>query len=125
MDLGVTMSPEVFEEKLEQAEDPRHEVATWNTRRFPTRLTPGWTNRLFVASAGAWQGYFELSGDVLWNPEDEGAPYALIFNPHRWTPIAPVPVSHFRGWRYLESPPSPAPRKPTPTKAPVRPDTKS
>ena len=125
MDLGVTMSPEVFEEKLEQAEDPRHEVATWNTRRFPTRLTPGWTNRLFVASAGAWQGYFELSGDVLWNPEDEGAPYALIFNPRRWTAIAPVPVPRFCGWRYLESPPSPAPRRPTPTKAPIRPDTKS
>jgi hypothetical protein len=38
-------------------------------------------HRLFVASAGIWQGYFELSGDVLWNPEDESAPYALIFNP--------------------------------------------
>ena len=108
MDLGVTMSPEVFEEKLEQAEDPRHEVATWNTRRLPTRLTPGWTNRLFV----------------LWNPQDESAPYALIFNPRRWTPLPPVPVPRFRGWRYLESAPRPAPRRPTLTMPPIRPDTK-
>jgi hypothetical protein len=124
VDLGVTMSPEVFEEKLEQAEDPRHKVATWNTRRLPTRLTPGWTNRLFVASAGAWQGYFDLSGEVLWNPEDESAPYALIFNPRHWTPIAPVPVARFRGWRYLETPPSPAPQRSTST-LPIRPDTNS
>jgi class 3 adenylate cyclase/tetratricopeptide (TPR) repeat protein len=32
-------------------------VATWNTRWLPTRLTPGWTNRLFVASRGRWRGY--------------------------------------------------------------------
>lgn len=120
MDLGVTMSSEILEEKLEQGEDLRHEVATWNTRRLPTRLTPGWTNRLFVASGGVWQGYFELSGDALWNPEDERAPYALIFNPRRWTPIAPVPAPRFRGWRYLDATPAAAPARPTPSRAGTR-----
>jgi hypothetical protein len=122
MDLGVTMSPEVFDEKLEEGEDRRREIATWNTRRLPTRLTPGWTNRLFVASAGVWKGYFELSGDVLWNPEDESAPYALIFNPRHWTSIAPVPVARFRGWKYLETPPGPVPQQAS-THAPLRPET--
>ena len=120
MDLGVTMSPEVLDDKLEEGEDRRREIATWNTRRLPTRLTPGWTNRLFVASSGVWQGYFELSGDVLWNPEDDSAPYALIFNPGHWTPIAPVRVGRFRGWKYLETPPGPAPQQATSTHAPLR-----
>ena len=40
---------------------------------------------------------------------DETAPYALIVDPRRWTPIATVPCPSFRGWRYLESPPDGAP----------------
>ena len=119
------MIPEVFEEKLEEGEDRRRDMATWNTRRLPTRLTPGWTNRLYVASAGVWQGYFELSGDVLWNPEDDSAPYALIFNPRHWTPIAPEPVARFRGWRYLETPPGPTPQQTTSAQASICPATKT
>jgi hypothetical protein len=79
-------------------------VATWNTRRLPTRLTPGWTNRLFVATHGRWRGYFPLSGDIFWNPKDPAAPYALIVDPRRRTPVTAVPCPSFRGWRYLESP---------------------
>ena len=105
MDLGVTMSAGVLEYKLEEASERRRRVATWNTRRLPKRLTPGWTNRLFVACGGFWRGYFALSGDVCWNPEDEAAPYALIFDPGQWTTIAPVPAPRSRGWRYLDSPP--------------------
>ena len=105
MDLGVTMSAEVLEYKLEEATERRRRVATWNTRRLPKRLTPGWTNRLFVACGGFWRGYFALSDDVCWNPEDEAAPYALIFNPGQWTAITPAPAPRFRGWRYLDSPP--------------------
>ena len=78
-----------------------------------------------MRSAGAWQGSFKLSGDGLRNPDDERAPYALSFNPRRWTAIAPVPVPHFRGWRYLESLPSPAPRRPTKAEALRGPDAKS
>ncbi len=52
-----------------------------------------------------WRGVFPLSGDVLWNPADEAAPYALIFDPQRWTVIMPVRARAFRGWRYLASAP--------------------
>ena len=105
MDLGVGMSREVLAEKLEVGRARRRAVATWNTRRLPRRLTPGWTNRLFVACGGWWRGYFPLSGEVGWNPADPAAPYALIFDPRRWTPLAAVPSPPFRGWRYLDSPP--------------------
>lgn len=104
MDLGIVMRGEVLQDKRADGRAGRA-VATWNTRRLPTRLTPGWTNRLFVACAGSWRGYFPLSGDVLWNPQDETAPYALIFDPRRWTPVTAVPAPPFRGWRYLDSPP--------------------
>lgn len=105
MDLGITMSAEVLESKLEDANDPRHRVATWNTKRLPKRLTAGWTNRLFVASGGVWRGYFLLSGDVLWNPDDPSAPYAMIFDPRSWTWLKlPMRVPRFRGWRYLDPP---------------------
>ena len=67
---------------------------------------PGWTNRLFVARAGWWRGSFPLSGDVYWNPQDVAAPYALIFDPSHWTPITVVRAPAFRGWRYLDAPPS-------------------
>jgi hypothetical protein len=112
MDLGVVMAREVLEDKPEDGRVARA-VATWNTRRAPTRLTPGWTNRLFVACAGWWRGYFALSGDVYWNPRDAAAPYALIFDPRRWTPITAVRAPGFRGWRYLDAPPGdPAPSAP-------------
>ena len=105
MDLGVTMSTEVLEHKLEEAAERHRRVATWNTRRLPKRLTPGWTNRLFVACEGFWRGYFALSDEVCWNPEDEAAPYALIFDPGQWTAITPISAPYFRGWKYLDSPP--------------------
>jgi hypothetical protein len=108
MDLAVVMRQEVLADKLEEGRGGGR-VATWNTRRLPTRLTPGWTNRLFVACHGRWRGYFPLSGDVFWNPRDEAAPYALIFDPYRWAPVGPASCPSFRGWRYLESPPAGAP----------------
>lgn len=100
MDVGVTMSAEVLEDKLEHAEDGRSPQATWNTRKLPTQLEPGWKNRLFVACGGRWRGYFPLSGKVLWNPDDERAPYALIFDARGWTPIPRLPAPRFRGWTY-------------------------
>jgi hypothetical protein len=109
MDLAVVMPHAVLADKLEDGRVHGRAVATWNTRRVPTRLTPGWTNRLFVASHGRWRGYFPLSGDLFWNPKDPAAPYALIVDPRRWTPIAAAPCVSFRGWRYLESPPAGAP----------------
>jgi len=109
MDLAVVMRHEVLADKLEDGCVRGRAVATWNTRLLPTRLTPGWTNRLFVAAQGRWRGHFWLSGDVFWNPRDAAAPYALIFDPRQWTPIGPMPCPSFRGWRYLESPPGAPP----------------
>ena len=103
MDLGVVMSPEVLEHKLEGADDGKSPEVTWNTRRVPTRLEAGGRNRLFVACDGFWVGYFPLSGEVLWNPEDEQAPCALLLDARRWTPIAPVKAPRFRSWRYLDA----------------------
>jgi hypothetical protein len=110
MDLAVVMHHDVLEDKLEEGRVRGRAVATWNTRRLPTRLTPGGTNRLFVASQGRWRGYFPLSGDIFWNSKDAAAPYALIVDPRRWTPIAPAPCPSFRGWRYLDSLPGGAPQ---------------
>ena len=109
MDLAVVMRQEVLADKLEDGRVRGRAVAPWNSRWVPTRLTPGWTSRLLVASQGRWRGYFSLSGDVAWNPKDGAAPYALIVDPRRWTPIVAVPSSSFRGWRYIESPPVGAP----------------
>jgi len=105
MNLGVVMREEVHEDKLEEAQERGRREATWNTRRLPTRLTPGWSNRLYVACGGFWRGWFPLSGEVLWNAEDEGAPYAMIFEAAGWRRIGAVAAPRFRGWRYLESPP--------------------
>lgn len=106
MDIAVVMRQEVLADKIEDGRVHGRAVATWNTRLLPTRLTPGWTNRLFVASQGTWRGYFPLSGDVFWNPRDPAAPYALIFDPREWAPIDALPVPSFRGWRYLEMTPT-------------------
>ena len=112
MDLGVTMSAEVLADKLDSESEGGRTLATWNTRRLPKRLGPGWSNRLFVACRGTWRGYFPLSGDVLWNPEDEAAPYALLFNPRGFRPIPPQSAPPFRGWRYLDPPPPSGPPSP-------------
>jgi len=117
MNLGIAMRWEVLQDKLDEGRVRQREVATWNTRRLPTRLTPGWTNRLYVACRGTWRGSFPLSGDVYWNPRDQAAPYALIVDPRRWEPTAAVPCPSFRGWRYLEVPPGGPPTAATPALA--------
>ncbi len=113
MDIGVTMGPEVLEDKLDDVKERDRREAIWNTKNLPKRLTPGWTNRLFVACRARWVGWFPLSGDVLWNPEDEGAPYGLVFQAAKWTRITPLPAPRFRGWRYLEVAPDAAASAPT------------
>lgn len=121
MNLGIVMRGEVLQDKLDEGRVRRREVATWNTRRLPTRLTPGWTNRLYVACRGSWRGSFPLSGDVYWNPKDAAAPYALIFDPRRWAPVASVPCPAFRGWKYLATPPDRAPAVAEPATAEASP----
>jgi hypothetical protein len=100
-DVGVWMAPSVLEHKLDDADRPTSTETTWNVARFPQRIAQEPPpHRLFVACGGVWRGYFRLLPEVLWNPEDEKAPYALIFDAASWVEIRPVPVRRFRGFTY-------------------------
>jgi hypothetical protein len=103
VDVAVCMSEAVLAHKLE-ARDEKNTIVTWNVARLPRGLgQPGTVDRLFVASAGRWRGYFILSKEALWSPEDEAAPYALIVDTTTWTPVATTPAPSFRGVRALSS----------------------
>ncbi len=38
--------------------------------------------------------------DVLYSPNDDRAPFALLFDTRTWTTIEPVVVKRFRGFTY-------------------------
>jgi hypothetical protein len=98
-DIGVWMRPEVLAHKLAARHGPRP-IEAWNMGRWPTRLSQPEQHRLFVASNGAWRGYFTLCDDALYTAEDPRAPFTLLFDARTWTPIDPLPVEHFRGFTY-------------------------
>jgi|GEM_PF-1155025 len=101
MDIGVWMSSDVLEHKLEARYDPNKETA-WNVRSLPKGLgKPGEQDRLFVASAEKWRGFFLLKKEALWAPEDKAAPITLLFDAGSWTPVRTAPVRRFRGLRVL------------------------
>lgn len=103
MDVAVCMSEAVLAHKLE-ARDEKNTTVTWNVARLPRGLGQrGTVDRLFVASAGRWRGYFILSKEALWSPEDRAAPYALIVDTATWTEVAPTLAPSFRGLRALSS----------------------
>lgn len=93
------MSATTLEHKLEAGEERNPEQA-WNMARWPTGLSEKGHHRLFVACDGFWRGYFKLSGEALYNPEDDRAPYTLLFDTRSWTEIQPVRVRRFRGFTY-------------------------
>ena len=99
MDIGVWMPAEVLEDKLQARQQANTEQA-WNLSRWPTGFSEEGGHHLFVAVNGAWRGYFTLSRDALYNPNDESAPFGLLFDTRTWTPIEPVPVKRFRGFTY-------------------------
>ena len=99
MDVGVRMRAEVLEHKLEARPESNPEQA-WNLFRWPGRLSQEGVHRLFVAVNGAWRGYFTLSPDALYSPDDLRAPYTLLFDSRTWTPIQSVAVKCFRGFTY-------------------------
>ena len=120
MDIGVWMGAEVLAHKLQARQQANTEQA-WNLSRWPARLSQQGEHRLFVAVNGAWRGYFKLSSDALYNPNDDAAPFSLLFDTCTWTPIEPVPTKRFRGFTYnlpplgsdrTTSPPS-SPNSPT------------
>jgi hypothetical protein len=112
VDLGVWMRADVLAEKLE-AQDEKNPEQAWNMGRWPTGLSEKGEHRLFVASDGYWCGYFKLSGEALYNPEDSRTPYTLLFDTRTWTTIQPTPVNRFRGFTYKVPavPSSPAPAR--------------
>ncbi len=98
MDIGVCMSRSVLAQKLE-ARTERNPEEAWNLVRWPQGLSGNRENRLFVACDGRWLGYFKLSPDALYNPDDR-APYTLLFDTRTWTPIPSAPANRFRGFTY-------------------------
>ena len=99
MDIGIWMQAEVLEHKLQARQEDNPEQA-WNLSRWPKGFTEEGEHRLFVASNGAWRGYFELSGEALFSPNDFSAPYTLLFDTRTWTPIPSVPAKRFRVFTY-------------------------
>jgi hypothetical protein len=99
MDIGIWMTGEVLEHKLEARQEPNPEQA-WNLARWPDGLALPGEHRLYVASAGRWRGYFVLAQDGLYNPEDPRTPFTLLFDTRTWTPIPPLPATRFRGFTY-------------------------
>ncbi len=99
MDLGIAMAEEVLAHKLE-GRSRRNPEQAWNLTRWPTRLSEPGPHRLFVASTGAWRGYFLLASDALFNPNDPAAPFTLLFDARTWHPLPPLPAPRFRGFTY-------------------------
>lgn len=89
MDFGVWMAHSTWEKK---AHSP-HRCETWSLRALPEGFgaDAGGASRMFVAVRGQWRGYFVLQS-WSWNPHDTDAPIAMIFDPHTWTPITPLPA---------------------------------
>lgn len=98
MDIGIWMSRETLAHKLEAKHDKNPEQA-WNLAKWPSGFNEQQENRLFVASGGKWVGYFKLSKDALYNPNDS-TPYTLLFNTKTWTTIPPTTAKRFRGFTY-------------------------
>lgn len=101
MDIGVWMTATTLESKLEHQFEKNPEAA-WNMARWPKGFTGDSTiqNRLFVASGGQWIGYFSISPDMLYLPEDKKTPYVLLFDTRTWTTIDGPKVKRFRGFTY-------------------------
>ena len=99
-DIGVWMAAATLEHKLEAREERNPEQA-WNLSRWPHALSEAGVHHLFVASGGAWRGYFKLASEALYSPDAVGTPFTLLFDTRTWTEIPPtVPAKRFRGFTY-------------------------
>ena len=81
MDIGCGCLVPRLEETL-ALRTSSNPVGTWNPRYWPSGLSEGSDSRLFVASEGAWIGYFRTSDEALYHPGDLSAPYTLWFDTH-------------------------------------------
>src|SRR5579872_7454105 len=105
MDIGVWMRSDVLAGKLEA----QNAEQSWKMGRWPKGLTKKGEHRLFVASGGLWCGYFKISGEALFDPEDKRNAFTLLFDTPTWTPIAPTPVKRFTGFTYKVPSDAPSP----------------
>ena len=110
------MAAEVLAHKLEGRHD-RNPEQSWSLSRWPSRFSEPGEHRLFVASEGAWRGYFILAKDGLYNADDPAAPFTLLFDARTWKTIPSDPARRFRGFTYtvpaLEPSPPTTPTPPT------------
>lgn len=105
MDIGVYMSRATLSEKLSLRRKQNPETA-WNLRAWPRGFQARQTNRLFVATDQLWSGYFTFT-HALFNPRDQAAPFAILFDTRTWTLISPAPARRFRGFTYKVPPDTP------------------
>ncbi|MEW6746377.1 MAG: hypothetical protein AB1486_26855 [Planctomycetota bacterium] len=63
-------------------------------------MTEKGVHRLFVATGRHWVGYFILSSEAVYLPEDPKTPYVLLFDTRSWTEIVPAPAPRFGGFTY-------------------------
>ena len=101
MDIGICMDAGTLESKLESRYTKKPEEA-WNLAKWPRGFSHDATvtNRLFVACDGYWVGYFHISPDMLYMPEDTKTPYVLLFDTRTWAPIPRLKAKRFRGFTY-------------------------
>lgn len=102
MDIGVWMTSQTLSAKLDEA-DLGHPEAAWNMARWPKGFSsdPKVPNRLFVACGGQWLGYFIISREMLYLPEDKRTPYVLLFDTRSWTALPDgLDRKRFRGFTY-------------------------
>jgi hypothetical protein len=99
MDVGIWMRPEVLEHKLE-ARNEKNPEQVWQLSRWPSGYKEGETNRLFIASEGAWRGYFILSEGAGLHSYRGKETFTMIFDTRTWTKISPIKAKRFRGFTY-------------------------
>ena len=101
MDIGIWMDAETLAWKLGQQHTANPEAA-WNLSKWPHGFTddPEAVNRLFIASGGYWVGYFLISPEMLYLPEDKQTPYVLLFDTGTWTEFPRMSRKRFRGFTY-------------------------
>lgn len=72
MDLAVVMRQEVLADKLRDGRVHGRAVATWNTRRPPTRLDPGVDQSPLCGLSGTLARLLPAVGRRLLEPEGSG-----------------------------------------------------
>jgi len=90
VDLAIRMTATELDAALASVRRTGVAMATTRVRHRPLKLTPGWTNFLFVAVRSYWRGFFRLSGGFVRDTTNAARPYVLTFDAASWTPNGAV-----------------------------------